>query len=309
VSVVSRPATALVAVRGSRRTQQTFCDFELIVVDDASPDDTPQRVAAFADPRVRLVRLAKTADRRASNVGIAWARGSGSLSHDDEWLPNKLERSSRLKQDRDASAAYCRVPRQTSEGLQPLRPRSSFPEGDITDSLLTRDVAMTPSVYVVKRSALLDVGGFDESFMATLDMDLWLRMSQAGYRFVIVPEPLAIYHEDDATARITNNSSPRPSASSRSSAAGARSEGARRCRVLRSLGAEPHGARAAATKAGEEHDALWQTSRRAALRPRHGADAALEPRVRRPGAGRRAAGPAAVPAVEARARHGGAWVV
>ena len=189
--------------------KQTFCDFELIVVDDASPDDTPERVAAIADPRVRLVRLAKNRRQaRATNTGIAQARGEwvAFLDDDDEWLPSKLElQLARLDQDSDASAAYCRVRRQTPEGLQPLRQRSSFPEGDITDSLLTRAVALTPSAYVVKRSALLEVGGFDESFMATLDMDLWLRMSQAGYRFVIVPEPLAIYHEDDATERITNN--------------------------------------------------------------------------------------------------------
>ena len=189
--------------------QQTFCDFELIVVDDASPDDTPQRVATIADQRVRLVRLAKNGGQaRASNVGIAQARGEyvAFLDDDDEWLPNKLElQMARLGQDGDASAAYCRVYRQTPEGLQPPEPRSSFWEGDITDGLFTQDVAMTPSAYIVKRSALLEVGGFDETLVAAQDMDLWLRLSQAGYRFAIVPEPLAIYHEDGATARVTNN--------------------------------------------------------------------------------------------------------
>ena len=207
IPTCKRPALVRRAVLTA--LNQTYSHLEVVVVVDGPDPFTSNELATIRDPRLRVIVLPQSeGGSGARNAGVQAAQGNwiAFLDDDDEWLPNKLElQMARLGQDSGASAAYCRVRRQTSEGLQPLRPRPSFPEGDITDSLLTRDVAMTPSAYVVKRSALLEVGGFDETLAGAQDMDLWLRMSQAGYRFVIVPEPLVIYHEDDATERITNN--------------------------------------------------------------------------------------------------------
>ncbi len=199
---------AALVVRAIRSVlAQTVSDVEVIVVDDASPDDTPAAVAQIDDPRLKFVRLAKNGHQaHAANVGIAQARGEfvAFLDDDDEWLPNKLEAQlARLSEVPDASAVYCRCFVQTSEGLRPPRPRAGLPEGDITDSLLRRSIVMTPSAYLVRRSVLLEVGGFDESIVHTLDIDLWLRMSQAGHHFAIVPEPLFIYHAESETPRLT----------------------------------------------------------------------------------------------------------
>ncbi|RLF83553.1 glycosyl transferase, partial [Thermococci archaeon] len=73
---------------------QTFTDFELIVVDDASPDNTPEVVRSINDGRIRYVRLKKNSGGPvARNTGIRKARGRfiALLDDDDEWLPNRLE--------------------------------------------------------------------------------------------------------------------------------------------------------------------------------------------------------------------------
>jgi GT2 family glycosyltransferase len=63
------------------------------------------------------------------------------------------------------------------------------------------DIPLVPSVYLVKRRALIDVGGFDETMEAAEDADLWLRLAQAGVRFAGITEPLAIKHHDHDLAQ------------------------------------------------------------------------------------------------------------
>lgn len=189
---------------------QTVDDLELIVVDDASKDNTPAAIAQIDDARLMFVRLAKNGRQsRALNEGIGRARGEwvAFLDDDDEWLPNKLEAQlARLDQAPDASAVYCRCYAQTSEGLRPPRARSKLPEGDITDDLLRQALVITPSAYIVRRSALLEAGGFDEALIAAQDLDLWLRVSQAGCRFVIVADPpLVIYHAEEDKPGVSGN--------------------------------------------------------------------------------------------------------
>ena len=73
---------------------QDYQDLELIVVDDASTDDTQTVVQQFADQRIRYVRLAdRQGATAARNAGISAARGEfiGFQDSDDEWLPGKLE--------------------------------------------------------------------------------------------------------------------------------------------------------------------------------------------------------------------------
>src|SRR5262249_60650982 len=74
---------------------QTFTNFEVIVIDDGSTDDTPEVIRPFlADSRMRYLRTDGLGQPRAKNLGILQARGSlmAFLDGDDEWLPTKLER-------------------------------------------------------------------------------------------------------------------------------------------------------------------------------------------------------------------------
>ncbi len=201
VSVVlpTRDRADLVGRAISSVLSQTFRDFELIVVDDGSKDRT--KSAGFvSDPRMRVVRLAISKGvSRARNAGIASARGEwvAFLDDDDEWLPRMLElQLSRIDRNTDprTSAVYCLAASQTPDGLQPSPYAPPLPEGDVLDSLLANGHTISPCAHMVKRSALFEVGGFDETFWATGDRDLWLRLAQASHHVVAVPETLLIVH-------------------------------------------------------------------------------------------------------------------
>jgi glycosyltransferase involved in cell wall biosynthesis len=189
--------------------RQTIPDLELIVVDDRSRDNTAEVVTAIDDPRLHLVRLPKNGGvSHARNAGIARARGEwvGFLDDDDEWLPELLQKElARLARSPEASAVYCLRACVLPDGkIKPSPLKPPLPEGDVSASILVNGQTISPSAYVVRRSALLEVGGFDESFVATEDRDLWLRLSQAGHRFAAVPEALTYMH-DGHKVRLTED--------------------------------------------------------------------------------------------------------
>jgi glycosyltransferase involved in cell wall biosynthesis len=177
---------------------QTYQDLELIVVDDGSTDSTAATVRSVADSRIRYIRLPKNRGVPfARNTGIASARGEwvAFLDCDDEWKPDKLERQlASIEAAPEAAASYTRCEVQPSNGRR--RRRREIAQGDVTDAVLRMEIPLVPSVYMVKRRALMDVGGFDETMEAAEDADLWLRLAQAGVRFAGVTEPLAIKHHD-----------------------------------------------------------------------------------------------------------------
>ena len=181
--------------------RQTYSDFELIVVDDGSTDNTVEVVEAYQDPRIRLIRLARNYGvSRARNEGIQAARGEwvAFLDNDDEWLPRKLElQMARFRETDDPriTVVYGRGYRRYGESAElKLPPPRVFFEGDVFDHLLG---SWSPgaSGFVVRRSSLLGVGGFDEELAGSEDWDLWLRLAKAGHHFAAVRELVGVKYE------------------------------------------------------------------------------------------------------------------
>jgi glycosyltransferase involved in cell wall biosynthesis len=185
---------------------QTFSDFELIVVDDGSTDNTVEVVRGFQDPRIRLVRLAKNCGgSRARNEGIRVARGEwvAFLDDDDEWLPRKLElQVARLSEfdDPRVTVVYClyiiydELTGRESPNTNPEA--NTIHEGEVFDHLLRGWRSCHTAGVMVKRSSLLDVGGFDKELPTSHDRDLWLRLAQAGNHFATVKEVLVVVREN-----------------------------------------------------------------------------------------------------------------
>ncbi len=170
-------------------------DVEVIVVDDASTDDTPEVCRALRGVRyLRLTRNSGVACAR--NAGIDEARGEyvAFLDDDDERLPGSLDAQlALLKSNPEVSFAYGQVLIGDALDNRPTgekRPTSP-PGGDIFWKLLEANFIYVPSTMISKRH-LRDVGKFDTRFPGLEDWDLWLRLAEQ-HAVVALDRPVAIY--------------------------------------------------------------------------------------------------------------------
>ena len=184
---------------------QTFGDFELIVVDDGSTDETVTSVAGFTDPRVRCIRHErKRGASAARNTGIraSTAPYVAFLDSDDEWLPTKLERQAQLFEGADDRLGFVYTGTERVYANGHVGTNIARRHADLTRQLLTINVVGETSVGMIRRRALEAVGGFDESLPASQDADLWLRLSEK-FRADAVPDPLVRISKRDDPGRIS----------------------------------------------------------------------------------------------------------
>jgi len=175
---------------------QTFADWELLVIDDGSADNTPDAVKPFlADRRVRYVRSDRLGQPRAKNLGIGLSRGAfvAFLDADDAWEPAKLDRQLALFRDRpEVGVVFCRRSLIDESG-NPLaaRPSPAPPRGRVLPELFVQNFVCFSSA-VVRREVFAHVGGFDPQWDLAIDYDLWLRVAR-HYAFDFVDEELVKY--------------------------------------------------------------------------------------------------------------------
>ncbi len=178
---------------------QTYEDFELIIVDDGSTDDTKSVVESIGDVRIKYIWQTNQQRCVARNTGIAAAEGEylAFLDSDDLWLSQKLElQLAAIEQHPDAGASHGRCIRM-GPNLEFLHPQELLVSDkevrccDVRDTLLTRNIFASQGV-VVRRSLLEKAGGFDPALPHGEDWDLWIRLS-ALTSFCLVNEPVGIY--------------------------------------------------------------------------------------------------------------------
>ncbi|MCE2469889.1 MAG: glycosyltransferase family 2 protein [Dehalococcoidia bacterium] len=187
---------------------QSFQDFELLIVDDCSADDTPQVIAAFADPRIRALRHEMNRGLSAAlNTGIANARGEfvAFLDDDDEFTPDSLaDRLAALEASPPETAmayGWCdRVDEASGEVIVShrftLEGAEAF-EFSLRGSALGGDWSM-----LVRTSAARDVGGFDERLSLGADA-LFQCCLISKYGIIHVPRIVALAHEQQGRSRIS----------------------------------------------------------------------------------------------------------
>jgi glycosyltransferase involved in cell wall biosynthesis len=176
---------------------QTLADWELIVVDDGSTDDTLARLAqAPFEARRQVFSQANAGSASARNRGLAAAQGeyAAFLDVDDGWHPNFLSHMVAALDAAPAfSAAYCgwQYCDEAGQLLPQVVPASAAEAAELRSSLLWRNSIM-PSCLVARRQMVTTLGGFDTMLPSCEDWDLWLRLIQYG-PFVAVPEVLTRY--------------------------------------------------------------------------------------------------------------------
>jgi glycosyltransferase involved in cell wall biosynthesis len=185
---------------------QKDADWELIVVDDGSRDNTDEILSRYAgEPRLRIIRQENRGVSAARNVGAGLSRGGwlAFLDSDDEWLPGKLAAQAarfsqpgfRIQQTREI---WYRNSRRVNPPLHLLKK-----SGDIFEASLQRCM-ITPSSVCIERNLFEAYGGFDESFPACEDYELWLRITACHPVGLIDEEFLIRYggHADQLSATV-----------------------------------------------------------------------------------------------------------
>lgn len=174
---------------------------EVIVVDDGSTDDGPDRVRRFAGQLpLRLVHRANGGQSAARNLGVAEALSDwvAFLDQDDVWRPEHLARL-RAAADNGTDRTgwiYCDVDVVDAAGhlLEPrlLHNRPGRHPKRSIEECLAQDMFILPSAALVSRQAFLAVGGFDKRLSGYEDDDLFLRLLHAGFHSLHVEEPTVL---------------------------------------------------------------------------------------------------------------------
>lgn len=174
---------------------QSITDLEIIVVDDASKDETETVVCAFGDDRIRYIKNKKNLGGAESrNVGIQHAKAPiiAFQDSDDEWLPMKLERCLyELENNKNLLGVYSGF-WQIKDHYAHYMPCYSPPSNNknITTDLLYDNFVDTPTVVLYK-TVLNKCGGFDKEMPRFQDWELFIRLSSLGI-FSFIDEPLIL---------------------------------------------------------------------------------------------------------------------
>ena len=177
---------------------QTDSDWEAIVVDDGSTDETAAIAAQFAsrDARIRTIgRPQRGGESAARNTGVSVARFDWLLFLDsDDWIsPLHLERMmGTLISDSSLDAVHCGWTRIAPDGRSVGEIRNWSQSSEMF-AIFACFCAFAIHACVVRRSIVETVGGFDTSLRTCPDWDLWQRIARAGARFGAIPDLLALY--------------------------------------------------------------------------------------------------------------------
>jgi glycosyltransferase involved in cell wall biosynthesis len=178
--------------------RQTITDFELLVVDDGSTDDTPWIVEQFAsrDRRIRLLQQPNAGTAAARNTAIRNASSSvlALLDSDDLWTPDYLEVQLRILEehpDVDILSANAFNFGGPLHGT-PLKPASdSLSNVSLLDLIEVEDSLCILSIF--RARVVETTGGFNASLRCNEDYDLWLRAALADCRIVFNARPCGFY--------------------------------------------------------------------------------------------------------------------
>jgi len=177
---------------------QTFQNWEAIIVNNFSTDDTINIVESFGEKRFRLINFRNNGVIAASrNEGIRQSNGSviAFLDSDDLWYPNKLEHCMPAF---DAHAdVVCHGENWISNSIHPRQVLYGPQKNAQYAKLLYRGNCVSTSATLVRKDLLIEVGGFsiDPGYITAEDYDLWLQLANRKSGFTFIPEILGEFRQ------------------------------------------------------------------------------------------------------------------
>jgi len=177
---------------------QTYLNFEAIVINNFSTDNTIEVVNSFSDRRIKLINFNNEGViGKSRNTGINESRGKwiAFLDSDDLWYPSKLEVCMEAVKNNPEAILFAHKLRNIHESGEVIgvNELGSMPK-NLYESLLFHGSRFATSSVVAKKSVLEEAGGFSErpDFAGVEDYDLWLRLSKLG-KFYFIDSVLGDY--------------------------------------------------------------------------------------------------------------------
>jgi len=186
---------------------QTFRDFECIVVDDGSADGEQLRrvVEALEDPRFRYVRRENGGGGAARNTGIDEAKGEfvAFLDSDDRWLPEKLKRD--VEPCGEDRVIFSPVLVERGGRVVGQRPKSAPRAGEPIAEYLACRGGFTPTSTIALSTDLARKVRFDEAIPFGQDTDFAIRLAGTDAEFQMLPSPSAVMLDDETGDRVSRS--------------------------------------------------------------------------------------------------------
>ncbi|MEN9229285.1 MAG: glycosyltransferase family A protein [Thermostichus sp. DG02_5_bins_236] len=205
ISVIIPAFNAALTLEETLRSvmNQSFPDIEILVIDDGSEDETvaiAKRLAA-EDSRIYIFSYSNGGVSVSRNRGVCHARGEylSFIDADDLWTSNKLQAQyEALQTYKEAAVAYSWTDNIDARGNLVQEGIRTQATGYILPELLQVNLLQSGSNPLIKRFALENVGGFDESLLNADDWDMWLRLAQ-HYEFALVTKPQVLYRRSETS--------------------------------------------------------------------------------------------------------------
>ncbi|WP_413165853.1 glycosyltransferase [Capilliphycus salinus ALCB114379] len=185
--------------------KQTYQDFEIVIVNDASGDRTLEKIQEKKDPRIRLFSFEQNqGESAATNYGIQQARGEliALLHSDDVFVPQKLEKQVECLEKNPQFNAILTYPQLINSRGERLPPSDSFLQQVFIqpnrtrfqwlNSFFSKDNCLCQTSALIRRECYQQIGFYDPRFRQIPDFDFWVRFC-LKYELYILPEPLVNY--------------------------------------------------------------------------------------------------------------------
>lgn len=179
---------------------QNYNNYELLVIDNNSSDKTIELVQqSKLHQKCKIIKINNSGIvAKSRNIGLSESKGEWIcfLDSDDFWHPNKLLECDKHTNQYDVIYHKLRYYDIKDKIIQfKHQCDTNQLKENAYNSLLDLGIALTTSGILVKKSMLIDIGGFDEDpkLIGGEDLDLWLRLAKNGYRFKYIKKTLAFY--------------------------------------------------------------------------------------------------------------------